>query len=181
MTRIGFAYNQKPESPAGLSTQSETPRAEEEPPSNRRDASSRNSESSASPHDAARGASVASPRNPADLYAEWDAPQTVDAVADALAAYGEVIRLEATPDFPERLRHANPDIVFNIAEGLWGVNREAHVPAICEFLNVPYSEAIPSRSRSASTKRERKRSSAITRFPPRPLCSSSLARISTAC
>jgi D-alanine-D-alanine ligase len=143
MTRIGFAYNQKPESPAGLSTQSETPRAEEEPPSNRRDASSRNSESSASPHDAARGASVASPRNPADLYAEWDAPQTVDAVADALAAYGEVIRLEATPDFPERLRHANPDIVFNIAEGLWGVNREAHVPAICEFLNVPYSGSDP--------------------------------------
>src|SRR3954471_12477298 len=122
MTRIGFAYNQKPDSPPGLSTESETPGAEEEPPSNRRDAPSRNSESPASPHDTARGASVAPPRNPADLYAEWDAPQTIDAVADALAAYGDVIRLEATPEFPERLRRAKPDIVFNIAEGLWGVN-----------------------------------------------------------
>ena len=143
MTRIGFAYNQKPDSPTGLSTESETPRAEEEPPSKRRDASSRNSESPASPHDAARGASFAPPRNPADLYAEWDAPQTIDAVADALAAYGEVIRLEATPEFPEQLRRAKPDIVFNIAEGLWGVNREAHVPAICEFLNIPYSGSDP--------------------------------------
>src|SRR5690242_18455133 len=120
MTRIGFAYNQKPDSPAGLSTESETPRAEEEPPSNRRDASSRNSESSASQRDAARGGSFSSPRNPADFYAEWDAPQTIDAVADALSAYGEVIRLEATPEFPEKLRLARPDIVFNIAEGLWG-------------------------------------------------------------
>ena len=143
MTRIGFAYNQKPDSPAGLSTESETPRADEEPPSNRRDASSRNSESPASRDDAARGGSFAPPRNSEDLYAEWDAPQTIDAVADALAAFGEVIRLEATPEFPEQLRLARPDIVFNIAEGLWGVNREAHVPAICEFLNVPYSGSDP--------------------------------------
>jgi D-alanine-D-alanine ligase len=142
MTRIGFAYNQKPDSLAGLSTESEMPRAEEEPPSNRRDASSRNSESSASHRDAARG-SLSATRNPADQYAEWDSPQTIDAVADALAAYGEVIRLEATPEFPELLRRAQPDIVFNIAEGLWGVNREAHVPSICEFLNVPYSGSDP--------------------------------------
>jgi D-alanine-D-alanine ligase len=54
-----------------------------------------------------------------------------------------VIRLEATPDFPDRLRDAQPDIVFNIAEGLTGPNREAHVPAICEFYGLPYSGSDP--------------------------------------
>ncbi|HMI54844.1 MAG TPA: hypothetical protein VK494_01520, partial [Gemmatimonadaceae bacterium] len=44
---------------------------------------------------------------------------------------------------PERLRRAKPDIVFNIAEGFGGVNREAHVPAICEFYGIPYSGSDP--------------------------------------
>jgi D-alanine-D-alanine ligase len=64
-------------------------------------------------------------------------------VEAALAELGEVVRLEATPDFPERLRAERPDIVFNMAEGLRGVNREAHVPAILEFFGVPYSGSDP--------------------------------------
>jgi D-alanine-D-alanine ligase len=32
-----------------------------------------------------------------------------------------------------------PDIVFNFAEGLIGVNRESHIPAILEMLQIPYS------------------------------------------
>ena len=78
-----------------------------------------------------------------DEFAEWDAPETIDAVARALSAYGDVVRLEATEEFPERLRRERPAIVFNIAEGLRGVNREAHVPAICEFFGVPYSGSDP--------------------------------------
>lgn len=78
-----------------------------------------------------------------DRYAEWDTPATIDAVAAALAAYGTVVRLEATDEFPERLRAERPDIVFNIAEGLLGPSREAHVPAICEFLGVPYTASDP--------------------------------------
>jgi len=114
MTRIGFAYNQKPEPTVGLvSATAAEPRADEEPPSI------------------------------SDVYAEWDSAETIDAVASALSAYGEVIRLEATQDFPERLRAERPDIVFNIAEGLYGTNRESHVPAICEFFNVPYSGSDP--------------------------------------
>jgi D-alanine-D-alanine ligase len=35
------------------------------------------------------------------------------------------------------------DIVFNIAEGLRGRNREAHVPAICELLDIPYTGSDP--------------------------------------
>ena len=59
-----------------------------------------------------------------DLYAEWDEPETIDAVERALSSLGEVIRLEADQHFPERLHATRPDFVFNIAEGLYGPNRE---------------------------------------------------------
>jgi D-alanine-D-alanine ligase len=154
MTRIGFAYNQKPELEVPVD-ESSTP--DEEPPSTRRDdtrlphapaARTRAGGDSASPTSSARSLGAARHAAPAapsddDEYAEWDSAETIDAVADALGALGEVVRLEATPDFPERLRHAGVDIVFNIAEGLRGVNREAHVPAICEFYGIPYSGSDP--------------------------------------
>jgi D-alanine-D-alanine ligase len=79
----------------------------------------------------------------ADLYAEWDDEGTIAALEGALTKSGEVIRLEATADFPLRLREARPDIVFNVAEGLWGPSREAHVPAFCEFWNIPYTGSDP--------------------------------------
>lgn len=148
MTRIGFAYNQKPEGTApSIIDDGDAPRPEDEPPSSRRDAPSR---SSASPVPA--GAAAASPplsgsaaviAAAGDEFAEWDAPATIDAVASALGALGTVIRLEADESFPERLRAERPDIVFNIAEGLRGVNRESHVPAICEFFGIPYSASDP--------------------------------------
>lgn len=78
-----------------------------------------------------------------DQFAEWDDAGTITAVEAALAAAGEVIRLEADERFPERLRAARPDILFNIAEGLHGPNREAHVPAICEFFDIPYTGSDP--------------------------------------
>jgi D-alanine-D-alanine ligase len=116
MTRIGFAYNQKPELSAGgrTGTAAIDLRPDEEPPS-----------------------------TAADVYAEWDSAETIDAVASALSAFGDVIRIEANESLPERLRSERPDIVFNIAEGLHGTNREAHVPAICEFFAIPYSGSDP--------------------------------------
>jgi D-alanine-D-alanine ligase len=78
-----------------------------------------------------------------DLYAEWDEQGTIDAVAAALSTIGEVVLLEANETFPERLRAARPDFVFNIAEGLYGPNREGHVPAICEFYGIPYHASDP--------------------------------------
>jgi D-alanine-D-alanine ligase len=126
MTRIGFAYNQKPDHVAAESA-AELARADEEPPSS-----------------GTATATLVSPAPAADdEYAEWDAPATIDAVFNALSHHGEVIRLEATDDFPLRLRDTRPDIVFNIAEGLRGPNREAHVPAICEFYGIPYSGSDP--------------------------------------
>ena len=78
-----------------------------------------------------------------DRFAEWDDPKTIAAVAEALGHAGTVIPLEANEDFPQRLRDSKPDIVFNIAEGLHGPNREAHVPAICEFYGIPYTGSDP--------------------------------------
>jgi D-alanine-D-alanine ligase len=144
LTRIGFAFNQKPEpaAPEGADDV-EAPRPEEEPPSSRRDAASRTTDSPAPIQRITAGAALASPLPTSDEFAEWDSQETIDAVANALSALGEVVRLEATEDFPERLRAERPDMVFNIAEGLHGVNREAHVPAICEFFGVPYSGSDP--------------------------------------
>ena len=150
MPRIGFAYNQKPESTAIARPDDETPRGDDEPPSSRRDAiASRNSDAPAPielAHSVTVGGDFTAPAHAApadDEFAEWDSADTIDAVASALSAYGDVIRLEANADFPQRLRDARPDIVFNIAEGLRGVNREAHVPAICEFYGIPYSASDP--------------------------------------
>jgi D-alanine-D-alanine ligase len=51
--------------------------------------------------------------------------------------------LEATGDFPARLRDAEVDFLFNMAEGSGGPSREAHVPAIAEFVGVPYLGSDP--------------------------------------
>jgi D-alanine-D-alanine ligase len=82
-------------------------------------------------------------RKNGDVYAEWDEPSTIDAVEQALGLFGSVIRLHADATFPQKLARARVQLVFNMAEGLYGQNREAHVPAICEYLNVPYTASDP--------------------------------------
>jgi len=142
MTRIGFAYNQKPEASIEFEGRSQVPgdasagSFDNEPPNFSRSAGTR------------AGVSVDVHRTPSvpradDAYAEWDSPDTIVAVERALSGLGEVVRLEAAADFPQRLRDTHPDIVFNMAEGLIGQNREAHVPAICEFYGIPYSGSDP--------------------------------------
>jgi D-alanine-D-alanine ligase len=87
--------------------------------------------------------SLDEPPSTSDAYAEWDDPATIDAVAQALSLLGDVVRLEAVASFPAELTRTRPDLVFNMAEGLHGVNRESHVPAMCEFLGVPYTGSDP--------------------------------------
>jgi D-alanine-D-alanine ligase len=75
-----------------------------------------------------------------DSEAEYDAPETIDAIRDALESYGHVVvPLEATAELPRQLMDAPVDIVFNIAEGVSGRNREAAVPALCELMGIPYT------------------------------------------
>src|SRR3979409_2012172 len=78
-----------------------------------------------------------------DAFAEWDDPSTIAAVEQALGLFGSVIRLEADQFFPQHVVLARPDIVFNMAEGLHGQSREALVPAICEYLDIPYTGSDP--------------------------------------
>jgi len=141
MTRIGFAYNQKPDASIEIEGRNQVPADssagsyDDEPPSFRSNGN-RSALALAQQH----APTVA---RADDAYAEWDAPETIAAVERALSGLGDVIRLEANADFPQRLRETRPDIVFNMAEGLSGQNREAHVPAICEFFGIPYSGSDP--------------------------------------
>jgi D-alanine-D-alanine ligase len=81
---------------------------------------------------------------PEDAFEEYDSEATVGHICDALASLGhEVRRLPAGRGFPDALREAMPDIVFNIAEGEGGRCREAHVPAVLEMLGVPYVGSDP--------------------------------------
>jgi len=80
---------------------------------------------------------------PTDLLAECDSDETINAVAAALRKRHEVVPIEADVDAYERLRQLRPDLVFNIAERLVGPNREAHIPTICEILELPYTGSDP--------------------------------------
>jgi D-alanine-D-alanine ligase len=74
-----------------------------------------------------------------DAEAEYDAPETIDAIRDALESYGQVQLFEATAELPRQLMQTPVDLVFNIAEGVAGRNREAAVPALCELMGIPYT------------------------------------------
>ena len=50
-----------------------------------------------------------------------------------------MIPLEATAELPRQLMESPVDLVFNIAEGVSGRNREAEVPALCELMGIPYT------------------------------------------
>ncbi len=75
-----------------------------------------------------------------DIEAEYDPPETINAICEAIESLGhEVVPLEANSELPHKLVEAHVDLVFNIAEGLSGRNREAQVPALCEMVGIPYT------------------------------------------
>jgi D-alanine-D-alanine ligase len=75
-----------------------------------------------------------------DREAEYDAPETIAAIARAIESHGHVVvPLEATQEFPRALMACSADVVFNIAEGVSGRSREAQVPSLCELRGIPYT------------------------------------------
>lgn len=71
-----------------------------------------------------------------------DAPETIEAVTQALGAGGHtVVPLNTDRRFPARVCNANVDIVFNIATGVYGDSRQANVPAMLEYLRIPHTGA----------------------------------------
>jgi len=84
------------------------------------------------------------PAGDQDEEAEYDAPETLQAIREAIASYGhEVVDLEATSDLPLVLASTPVDLVFNIAEGFRGRSRESQVPALLELLDIPYTGSDP--------------------------------------
>ena len=83
-------------------------------------------------------------QEPLDKTAELDCTQTIHVLRDAIACHGhEVVLIEADEDAYGRLRASGVDLVFNIAEGIRGEDREAQIPAMLEMLGIPYTGSGP--------------------------------------
>jgi D-alanine-D-alanine ligase len=77
---------------------------------------------------------------PPDAFSDFDHIETVNALRAALETDGHTtVFIEANKDLPYALREEQPDICFNIAEGLGGDAREAQVPALLEMFGIPYT------------------------------------------
>jgi len=78
---------------------------------------------------------------PADYFSEWDSEETINAIAGALRSRGhsvDAIDVEY-PGLFSYFRKNSVDMVFNIAEGKCGKFRESEVPAVLDYLNIPYT------------------------------------------
>ncbi len=82
----------------------------------------------------------------ADDDEEYDAPETVQALATVLESLGHEVDLlgEGEPMLRRLLGGDRPDLILNFAEGSGcGRSREARVPAVLEMLGVPYTGSDP--------------------------------------
>jgi D-alanine-D-alanine ligase len=77
----------------------------------------------------------------AEDTAEFDNIETIDSLAGALERLGlEVDRIGTVRQLAQRLVAGERwELVFNIAEGLKGVGREAQVPALLDAYDIPYT------------------------------------------
>jgi D-alanine-D-alanine ligase len=81
---------------------------------------------------------------PPDFFAEGDDPETINAVRDAISSMGHVVDLrEGDINLHKHFLQDRPDIVFNVAEGLFGDLRESFVPMICERMKIPFTGSGP--------------------------------------
>ena len=80
-----------------------------------------------------------------DETAEFDRDDTIRAIENALQILGhKTDRIGNAKTLTERLVAGDRwDLVFNIAEGLFGVAREAQVPAILDLYEIPYTFSDP--------------------------------------
>ncbi|MFA5361661.1 MAG: ATP-grasp domain-containing protein [Candidatus Omnitrophota bacterium] len=78
---------------------------------------------------------------PPDYFSEFDSPETVNAITNALKSRGHSVDFidAERPDLFSHFKNNRTDMVFNIAEGTNGKFRESHIPAILDFLNIPYT------------------------------------------
>lgn len=75
---------------------------------------------------------------------EFDSPETTLAQKSAIESLGhKVILIEADENafFNLKKLQKKIDLVFNIAEGMWGDARESQIPMFCEILKLPYTHS----------------------------------------
>ncbi|MFH1440558.1 MAG: ATP-grasp domain-containing protein [Candidatus Omnitrophota bacterium] len=78
---------------------------------------------------------------PPDYFSEFDSQETINAVINALQLKGheaEAVNVCGTDIF-DYFKKNKIDIVFNMAEGKAGRLRESEIPAILDYLDVPYT------------------------------------------
>lgn len=77
--------------------------------------------------------------------AEFDSAETIDAIDRALKELGfETERIGTVRQLAELLVNGRRwDLIFNIAEGVSGIGREAQVPALCDAYGIPYTFSDP--------------------------------------
>ena len=77
--------------------------------------------------------------------AEFDSPATIEAIEAGLQALGfRTERIGHLRALVARLAAGDRwDMVFNIAEGLHGIGREAQVPAVLDAFQIPYTFSDP--------------------------------------
>lgn len=81
---------------------------------------------------------------PSDRLAELDYAEDVAAYAAGIESLGhEVVFHEGNGELFQWLPKIQPDLCFNVCEGLIGESREAHVPAILEMMGYRYSGPTP--------------------------------------
>ncbi|MCX6085709.1 MAG: D-alanine--D-alanine ligase, partial [Caldiserica bacterium] len=77
---------------------------------------------------------------PSDRADEFDSLETVQNIENGIVAAGhEPVRLGFGLDAIARLKRQPVDLVFNIAEGLYGRARESQMPAILDMMGIPYT------------------------------------------
>ena len=77
---------------------------------------------------------------PEDHGAEYEDERTIEALLQSIRASGhEALGLAFGEGFPAEIQRLEPDLVFNIAEGVRGPMRESIVPAWLDHLGIPYT------------------------------------------
>jgi len=78
---------------------------------------------------------------PRDYFSEFDSEDTINAIISALKNKGHAVEA-IDVEYPRLLsyfKNNRVDLVFNIAEGKCGKFRESEVPAVLDYLNIPYT------------------------------------------
>lgn len=77
--------------------------------------------------------------DPEDANAEFDHPSTIEVIKNAIVSGGhKVVKIGNIHNLMRRIKNLDVDIVFNIAEGVSGRNRESQVPIMLEMAGIPY-------------------------------------------